>query len=117
MFSPTRGDLVGVIDAVLERENHRLVPHHRRQFLRRLVGVVGLDAKEDNIHRADLAGVRGKARADVKIALDTFYSEAFFPHRLEIASPRDESDVLSRGSEPRAEVAADRSRPHDGDTH
>src|SRR6266542_861245 len=49
-----RRQLLLVVDAVLERDDGGVFAEQRRQQRRRVLGVVGLDAEEDDVARADL---------------------------------------------------------------
>ena len=47
----------------------------------------------------------------------TLDDETVFAHRLQMRAARDERHLAAAGGEPCAEIAAHRSRAHDGDTH
>ena len=57
LLTPTRRDLVRIIDAVLERQDRRGVADHRRQGADGHVGIVGLDAEKDKIDVGDFPGL------------------------------------------------------------
>ena len=53
-------DALGAVDSVLDGEDHRFGPHGSSQPLGRALGVVGLDAEEDEVCRSRLRRVVGR---------------------------------------------------------
>ena len=64
-FAEARRQLAGAVDAVLQRQDRRPRPDHRRDERQRRRVVVGLDGDDHDIDRADARRVvfgRGAAR-------------------------------------------------------
>ena len=91
--------------------------HERQQLTRGSFGVPQLDAEHHHIDRPD--GLRVVGRVDfgqmerIRPPLDR---EAVLAHSGKMRSARDEMNIGAPVHEPRAEVTADPSRPHNGNS-
>src|SRR3970282_2596450 len=82
------------------------------------LGVIGLDAEEDQVGDAGAARVvRGRACDDEVAVGGRLDTETVLADRFQMGSPRDERDGLARAAELGAEVASDAAGPHDQDVH
>jgi hypothetical protein len=106
-FPDRLGQLLLVVDAVLQRHHGGVVPQQRAQPGRGRVGVKRLDAEQHEITRADLGRVVGGLDLHGEVAFDAPHPQASLAEGLQVHSARDEVDFRSGLGEPAAEIAAD----------
>ena len=106
-----RGDLARAVDAVLQRQDDRVVAEHRRQQRQRRRVVVGLDRDEHEIDRTDLRRVLlGAAARDEVAERGALDLEAPLADGRQVRAARDEGDVVS-GAGRAARRSSRRRRP------
>ena len=110
-------DLV-LLHAVLERDDRGAGADQRLDLPRRLLGVPQLDRDDDEIDRPDRLGiVAGLDLRQPDVAERALDRKPALAHRRQMRAAGEEGDVAAAGGKARAEIAADRSGPHDGDAH
>ena len=113
-FPEVRRELVGAVDAVLQRQNRGVGAHHGRDARQRRRVVVRLDRDDDHVDWPDAArillgpGPHGEVAEHRAADL-----EAALPNRCQMRAARDERDVMTGARELRAVVAADGTRAED----
>ena len=111
-------DPLGAVDPVLHRQDHRVGPDRRPQPLGGALGVVRLDAEENEIREAALARVVGGPGRDREVPDQARpHREPVRPDGLEVGAARDERHVLARAGEEPAEVPAGPAAAHHRHAH
>ena len=100
------------LDAVLQREDRAARRETSSERLRRGIGVIRLDAKEDQVVGRELARIIRRGHWAMKIAARALEVEAVLLERLQISAARTEHHFLAGLMQPRAEVGANRTRAH-----
>ena len=114
----TAASVANAVDAVLQGQHRRPRAEHRRDRRQRRAAVVGLHRDDDDVDRADPAGVFFRGRVNGEVAeRGTPDLQAPRADRLEVRAPGDERDVMTGTREPRTVVSADRTRPENRETH
>src|SRR5262249_5238095 len=117
VFPDRPGELLLVLDAVLERQHRRAVTHQRPQPGGGGIGVEGLDTEQHKVARADVSRVVGGRSPHLEVALDAADSQSPLAKGPQVGAPRDEMHLRTGLGEPAAEVAADAARPVYSDTN
>ena len=108
---------VVLLNAVLERNDAGLRRHDRQQRARGTFSVPELDAEEDHVDRSDGARIVGGVHlGQMQRLVRAVDGEAVGPHRFKMCAAGNERDVGAAPREPRAEIAADPARTHNGNT-
>jgi hypothetical protein len=109
-------ELVGGLDAVLQRHDERPARKRGRHRAPGLLDLPRLHAEHDGVGARDRARIRrGARRMDADLALRHLHDQPLAPDRLEVRAARHEDDVLPRRRQPRAEVASCAARAVDDD--
>ena len=74
---------------------------------RKLSESVRLHAQEDNVDGSGFAKVSDDPRMHLEIALGAKDTNAMFLHRAQVRTAREQSDILARLGQARADIAAD----------
>jgi hypothetical protein len=111
------GELVLVVDPVLQRQHRRALAQQRLQTGRGCLGVECLDTKQHIVAGVDLGRVVGGRDLDREVALDALDPQAVLAERLEVGAAVDEVDVAAGLGEPAPEIASDPAGAVDGDPH
>ena len=112
------GQLVWIIDAVLERENTRPLCDQRFELFSGGFGIIRLDTTQNQIHRPNSGSIVGEeSTLHLQIAIGAYDVEAVCIENLQVSTAGDESDIMPSSRELRAEIAPHRSCTHDRDAH
>ena len=83
-----------------------------------VLGIPQLDGEQHEIDRGDAGRIVGRIDVvEMEVAVDARDLQSVVADGLEMRATREEHDVVPRGGEPRAEIAADGSRRHDRNPH
>jgi hypothetical protein len=107
------GELLLVLDPVLQRHHRRAVTQQRPQPGGGRVGIEGLHAEQHEVARADVSRFIGGLHLYLEVAVDAAYPQPVLAQGLQVSASREEVDLSAGLSEPGAEVAPDTTRPVD----
>ena len=105
------------LDAVLERDHHRVRADERGEPRGRAVHVVQLHREQHHVHRADRGRIVGGTHGQVQIALRAGDSEAALLQGGKVRAACNEGDVGARVEQASPEVAAHGAGAKDCDAH
>jgi hypothetical protein len=112
------GDALGVVYPVLQRQEHRLCTDQRTNTLRCGVGVVGLDAEEDQIDGTYLVrAIRGPHWQRERSCEPGFPRQAPHTQRFKVSSASDEGHLFPGSSQKPTEITARPAATHDRNAH
>ncbi len=110
--------LLGGLDAVLERHDAGPGPEQRPHRAGSVGDLPRLHAQEHRIHRGEMAGVVARVhRTQREIAVDALNPEPSRAERLELRPASDPHHVLAGPGEPGPKVSARAARAEDRDAH
>jgi len=112
------GDALGVVHPVLQRQEHRVCADQWANSVCCGVGVVGLDAEEDQIYRVHLArGIRGPHKQREISCESGLHRQSPQAQRFEVGSASDEGHLFSGTSQKPTEIPTRSAAAHDRDAH
>ena len=103
MLSPDRpGELLLVLDPVLQRHHRRAVTQQRPQPGGGRVGIEGLHAEQHEVTWADVSRIIGGLHLYLEVALDAAYPQPVLAQGLQVSTPREEvhPSIISYRSAP-----------------
>ena len=113
-----RGQPVGGLDAILQRNHDGIPTDERPHALRGVRNLPGLDADQHDVDRAQRRRiVGGGRRLDHEVAGDARHPKAARADGRQVLSPGDEGHVLAGLGQPPAEVASHCAGSEDRDAH
>ena len=113
-LAETLRQLIDAVDAVLQRQNGRIRPHHRRNHVERRGIVVGLDRHDDDIHRANERCVLFGTRLHREVPeCRTANLESALANGRQVRTASNKGHVVPRADELRAVVPANRTGAED----
>jgi len=105
------------VEAVLDREHHGVGPDQRGDRAGAGLGVVRLDAEQQEIDRLEAPDVRHRGDGEGQLSVRSADGEAASLQRLQVRAPRDEHDLVPGLGQDRPVVAADAARAEHRDPH
>lgn len=113
------GAQIGVLqNAILKRDQRRVIPDERPQLLQRRLRVPQLHAHHHQVDGTELTWVvRGTNVLEMKRVRAALDPKPVAAHRVKVRTARDENDVGAAPGQQRAEIAAKPSRSHHSDPH
>ena len=106
---------LGVVDAVLHRQQQRVRAEVRRQRLRRRHRVGRLHAEQHQLRAAGRGGLGVGAQADLFVEHPRLHAQAVIADRRHVGRPPDQRHVMAGARQHAAEEAAHRAGAHHGD--
>ena len=110
-------DLTDAVDAVLKRQDDRVMAGDRVEQRQRFRIAVGLDRVDHEVDRSDAIATLFELALDAELTLRAFNRETARAHGVEMRTACDEDDVVPGTRHLGAVVSAHGARTDDADSH
>src|SRR5882724_7614035 len=108
---------LGVIDAILQAEYAGIGPYERRHHGRRTLGIVRLDAAENQRRTLNVADLGAGSDGNVRSKTRGIHEQSMLTNGLHVLNASDQHDLMARAGQHATVIASYRPGTDDSDLH